>query len=168
MAARPLCEVAQSEGHKRLWLYTNKLMAENIAFYQRLGYPIDREERNTGLGSGRLHEHPFETAGGQMRICLRRREFIAGRGGVAAGGARAAARAEAAQKLAAIPAAAGSARSPGTGCARGEECHSPELATTRQREPWRRRGRSGPRAMPRKLVIPPELSSDLAVVHQAP
>ena len=50
MAARPLCEVAQSEGHKRLWLYTNKLMAENIAFYQRLGYAIDREEGTRDWG----------------------------------------------------------------------------------------------------------------------
>ena len=25
-------------GHKRLWLYTNEVMAENIAMYQRLGF----------------------------------------------------------------------------------------------------------------------------------
>jgi N-acetylglutamate synthase-like GNAT family acetyltransferase len=43
-------EVAQSLGHKRLWLYTNKLMAENIAFYQRLGYAIDREEGTRDWG----------------------------------------------------------------------------------------------------------------------
>ena len=43
-------EVAQSLGHKRLWLYTNKLMAENIAFYQRLGYTIDREEGTRDWG----------------------------------------------------------------------------------------------------------------------
>jgi GNAT superfamily N-acetyltransferase len=43
-------EVALSLGHKRLWLYTNKLMAENIAFYQRLGYAIDREEATPDWG----------------------------------------------------------------------------------------------------------------------
>jgi GNAT superfamily N-acetyltransferase len=37
-------EFARSLGHKRLRLYTNRLMAENIALYQRLGYAIDREE----------------------------------------------------------------------------------------------------------------------------
>lgn len=37
-------EVARSQGRKRLRLYTNRLMAENIALYQRLGYAIDREE----------------------------------------------------------------------------------------------------------------------------
>jgi GNAT superfamily N-acetyltransferase len=43
-------ELAQSLGRKRLWLYTNKLMAENIAFYQRLGYAIDREEGTRDWG----------------------------------------------------------------------------------------------------------------------
>jgi N-acetylglutamate synthase-like GNAT family acetyltransferase len=37
-------EVARSIGRKRLRLYTNRLMAENISLYQRLGYAIDREE----------------------------------------------------------------------------------------------------------------------------
>jgi GNAT superfamily N-acetyltransferase len=37
-------EFARSVGRKRLRLYTNKLMVENIAFYLRLGYVIDREE----------------------------------------------------------------------------------------------------------------------------
>jgi GNAT superfamily N-acetyltransferase len=37
-------EVARSKGVGRLRLYTNRLMAENIAFYQRLGYVIGREE----------------------------------------------------------------------------------------------------------------------------
>jgi N-acetylglutamate synthase-like GNAT family acetyltransferase len=37
-------EVARSIGRKRLRLYTNRLMAENIALYQRLGYATDREE----------------------------------------------------------------------------------------------------------------------------
>jgi GNAT superfamily N-acetyltransferase len=30
---------------KRIRLYTNKLMVQNIALYQRLGYRIDKEER---------------------------------------------------------------------------------------------------------------------------
>jgi GNAT superfamily N-acetyltransferase len=37
-------EVARSKGRKRLRLYTNRLMAENIALYRRLGYAIDQEE----------------------------------------------------------------------------------------------------------------------------
>jgi len=37
-------EVARAKGRKRLRLYTNGLMAENIALYLRLGYAIDREE----------------------------------------------------------------------------------------------------------------------------
>jgi GNAT superfamily N-acetyltransferase len=37
-------KVARSLGRNRLRLYTNRLMAENIALYQRLGYAIDREE----------------------------------------------------------------------------------------------------------------------------
>ena len=38
-------DVARSLGHTRLRLYTNKLMAENIALYLKLGYMVDREER---------------------------------------------------------------------------------------------------------------------------
>ncbi len=37
-------EVARAKSRKRLRLCTNRLMAENIALYQRLGYVIDREE----------------------------------------------------------------------------------------------------------------------------
>jgi N-acetylglutamate synthase-like GNAT family acetyltransferase len=37
-------EVARSIGRKRLRLYTNRLMAENISLYQHLAYAIDREE----------------------------------------------------------------------------------------------------------------------------
>jgi len=37
-------EVARSNGRKRLRLFTNRLMAENIALYRRLGYAIDQEE----------------------------------------------------------------------------------------------------------------------------
>jgi GNAT superfamily N-acetyltransferase len=38
-------DVARALGRGRLRLFTNKLMAENIALYRRLGYAIDREER---------------------------------------------------------------------------------------------------------------------------
>lgn len=37
-------DVARSLGRARLRLYTNKLMARNIALYRMLGYVIDREE----------------------------------------------------------------------------------------------------------------------------
>ena len=36
--------LALAAGCREVWLYTNKLMAENIALYERLGYRIDREE----------------------------------------------------------------------------------------------------------------------------
>ena len=38
-------EIARSLNRKKVRLYTNKLMAENIALYRKLGYVIDREER---------------------------------------------------------------------------------------------------------------------------
>jgi N-acetylglutamate synthase-like GNAT family acetyltransferase len=41
---RHAAEVARSKDVGRLRLYTNRLMVENITFYQRLGYAIDREE----------------------------------------------------------------------------------------------------------------------------
>jgi GNAT superfamily N-acetyltransferase len=37
-------ELARSMGCRRLRLYTNRLMTQNIALYQRLGYSIDGEE----------------------------------------------------------------------------------------------------------------------------
>jgi GNAT superfamily N-acetyltransferase len=37
-------DVARSLGRERLRLYTNKLMARNVALYRMLGYVIDREE----------------------------------------------------------------------------------------------------------------------------
>ena len=37
-------DVAHSLGRKRVRLYSNRLMAANIALYRRLGYAIDREE----------------------------------------------------------------------------------------------------------------------------
>jgi len=36
--------LAVARGHQRIELYTNKLFAENVGFYQSLGYRIDREE----------------------------------------------------------------------------------------------------------------------------
>jgi ribosomal protein S18 acetylase RimI-like enzyme len=36
--------LAASLGHRTLRLYTNKLFAENVRLYRRLGYRIDREE----------------------------------------------------------------------------------------------------------------------------
>lgn len=36
--------LASEAGYGEIRLYTNSLMAENIAFYQMLGYRIDREE----------------------------------------------------------------------------------------------------------------------------
>jgi GNAT superfamily N-acetyltransferase len=37
-------DVARIKGRKRLRLYTNRLMIENIALYERLGYAIDERE----------------------------------------------------------------------------------------------------------------------------
>jgi ribosomal protein S18 acetylase RimI-like enzyme len=37
-------DVARSMGRGRVRLYTNKLMAQNIALYRRLGYAIDSEQ----------------------------------------------------------------------------------------------------------------------------
>jgi GNAT superfamily N-acetyltransferase len=39
---------ALAGGWRRIELYTNKLFAENVAFYQTLGYRIDREETFRG------------------------------------------------------------------------------------------------------------------------
>ena len=36
--------MAAALGHRRIELYTNKLFAANLRFYQALGYGIDREE----------------------------------------------------------------------------------------------------------------------------
>jgi GNAT superfamily N-acetyltransferase len=38
-------DIARALGRGRLRLFTNKLMADNIALYRRLGYTLDREER---------------------------------------------------------------------------------------------------------------------------
>jgi ribosomal protein S18 acetylase RimI-like enzyme len=37
-------QIAASSGHAEIRLYTNKLFAENIELYRRLGYRVDREE----------------------------------------------------------------------------------------------------------------------------
>ena len=41
-------QVAASMGHAMITLYTNKLFAENVELYRKLGYRIDREESWTG------------------------------------------------------------------------------------------------------------------------
>jgi GNAT superfamily N-acetyltransferase len=41
-------EVAASLGYGEIKLYTNKLFAENVLLYLRLGYRVDREETWTG------------------------------------------------------------------------------------------------------------------------
>ena len=41
-------QVAASLGHAEIRLYTNKLFAENVRLYQKLGYRVDREETWTG------------------------------------------------------------------------------------------------------------------------
>lgn len=40
--------VAASSGHSEVRLYTNKLFAENVQLYRRLGYRVDREEAFRG------------------------------------------------------------------------------------------------------------------------
>ena len=40
--------VATALGHTEIKLYTNKLFAENVLLYQKLGYAVDREETWTG------------------------------------------------------------------------------------------------------------------------
>ena len=39
-------DVGRAQGYGEIRLYTNKLFAENIELYRRLGYRIDREEQN--------------------------------------------------------------------------------------------------------------------------
>jgi GNAT superfamily N-acetyltransferase len=41
-------QVAATLGHSEVKLYTNKLFAENVGLYQKLGYGVDREEAWTG------------------------------------------------------------------------------------------------------------------------
>ncbi len=41
-------QVAASVGYREVRLYTNKLFAENVRLYGRLGYRVDREETFTG------------------------------------------------------------------------------------------------------------------------
>jgi GNAT superfamily N-acetyltransferase len=47
-------DIARAEGKRRLRLYTNRLFAENIRLYLKLGYRIDREEA-VGPGLVRVH-----------------------------------------------------------------------------------------------------------------
>jgi N-acetylglutamate synthase-like GNAT family acetyltransferase len=46
--------VAKLLGRRRIRLYTNKLMAQNIALYEKLGYIVDKEER-TSDGRDAVH-----------------------------------------------------------------------------------------------------------------
>ncbi len=41
-------QVAASEGYAEIRLYTNRLFAENIRLYRKLGYTLDREEEFRG------------------------------------------------------------------------------------------------------------------------
>ena len=41
-------QLAGSLGHYEIKLYTNKLFAENVQFYRKLGYRVDREEEFKG------------------------------------------------------------------------------------------------------------------------
>jgi GNAT superfamily N-acetyltransferase len=41
-------QLAGSLGHNEIKLYTNKLFAENLQFYRKLGYRVDREEEFKG------------------------------------------------------------------------------------------------------------------------
>lgn len=47
-------QIARCSGKQRVRLYTNKLWAENIQLYQKLGYGIDREE-DVAPGLVRVH-----------------------------------------------------------------------------------------------------------------
>jgi GNAT superfamily N-acetyltransferase len=47
-------EIARSEGKRRVRLYTNRLWAENIRLYRKLGYGVDREEQ-VAPGLVRVH-----------------------------------------------------------------------------------------------------------------
>ena len=40
--------VAASLGYDEVRLYTNKLFAENVELYSKLGYQVDREEEFSG------------------------------------------------------------------------------------------------------------------------
>ena len=57
-------QIAVSSGHGEVRLYTNKLFAENIELYRKLGYRIDREEVLT-IGVAVHMSKPVHAAGGK-------------------------------------------------------------------------------------------------------
>jgi ribosomal protein S18 acetylase RimI-like enzyme len=57
-------QIAASLGHGETRLYTNKLFAENIELYRKLGYRIDREEV-LAIGIAVHMSKPIRAAGGK-------------------------------------------------------------------------------------------------------
>ena len=57
-------QIAASLGHGEIRLYTNKLFAQNIELYRKLGYRVDREEELT-IGVAVHMSKPVRTAGGK-------------------------------------------------------------------------------------------------------
>jgi ribosomal protein S18 acetylase RimI-like enzyme len=57
-------QIAASRGHGEIRLYTNKLFAQNIELYRKLGYRVDREEELT-IGVAVHMSKPVRTAGGK-------------------------------------------------------------------------------------------------------
>ena len=57
-------QIAASAGHGETRLYTNKLFAENIELYRKLGYRIDREEV-LAIGVAVHMSKPIRAAGGK-------------------------------------------------------------------------------------------------------
>ena len=57
-------QIAASAGHGETRLYTNKLFAENIELYRKLGYRIDREEV-LKIGVAVHMSKPIRAAGGK-------------------------------------------------------------------------------------------------------
>jgi ribosomal protein S18 acetylase RimI-like enzyme len=56
-------QLAGSLGHDEIKLYTNKLFAENVQLYRKLGYRVDREEEFKG-GFVVHMSKPVPTSGG--------------------------------------------------------------------------------------------------------
>jgi ribosomal protein S18 acetylase RimI-like enzyme len=57
-------QIAASLGHGEIRLYTNKLFAQNIELYRKLGYRVDREEVLT-IGVAVHMSKPVGAAGGR-------------------------------------------------------------------------------------------------------
>jgi ribosomal protein S18 acetylase RimI-like enzyme len=58
-------QIAASLGHGEIRLYTNKLFAQNIELYRKLGYRIDREEV-LEIGVAVHMSKPVRAAGGKL------------------------------------------------------------------------------------------------------